>query len=651
MRNRKMDKGTYIWLIAVTAACLAIALSTRPQNEISSFADDSYEKRLSAVETQQAQVNNLFRQWDSALNEYLAQTTPAAPVLTVSPTSIPTPSTTPTPTQTPTRTMSPSTTPTAAFTPTPTPTIMPPGPTPTRWPTPIGEKPLLAPYLFAMLDWNNTDFASATPYLGTLGGWWTFRWDEKSNPAPGVYNFTEIDRYIETAANMPMAPLNGQVWPKQVGIAVQVYEFADKVDHWGEIYAPPWANVPTDCFDPDGSGPCKPFCTPKFQDKTWWPKFDAFIRALGAHLKQYNNVAFVIIATGVGTEGQQRINVGSCGYGTNEGSFDEWCTHLQSVYAEAMYPIPTFIQPSIHGLGGASNVAKAVGSQAGVKFNGTMADHPSAIQRVDGVLVGGAIGFALLNWQNIPVAFEPRSQPGIYGSYWLLMRTLSAHPWMMDWQIESLLDLYEASKLVAFPGYDTLLDFARQHIAWRTVQYTQDVWIVLYTTSYTDICWVGSVDGKKYCFGPDYEDWGYWMRRIVAPGYTAVGIPNERMALELPPAAWYNTIYGAGSCRRTDQASGNTGMAFDVDDAWPVKDQYTLYVTLADVGTDTFGVRYRCPNGKEELITFRKTGTGKWQTYVIPLAARFDNSIGPGADFVLDCLGDGNEYVHRIFIR
>nr|MBC7245298.1 hypothetical protein [Chloroflexota bacterium] len=133
---------------------------------------------------------------------------------------------------------------------------------------------------------------------------------------------------------------------------------------------------------------------------------------------------------------------------------------------------------------------------------------------------------------------------------------------------------------------------------------------------------------------------------------------------ELPSEA-RSHIYAWHSTRRTDQATGNPYMSFDVDDRYPYAGHvpkaaggpvsWTITVTLVNQGTDTFSLEYRDYYGNlVERRVSKGAGLGPLNTWVDYTwkvnDAYFANGLLGGMDFRIDCNNDGNEYIHRLIV-
>lgn len=545
----------------------------------------------------------------------------------------------------------------------------------------------LPPVIFVMLDWMNGDWGNPNYYLryinhwgdweevrghpewGAMGGWKAFTWDEL-NPQKGVYDWTQVDKYILDAQEMRVTLPDGSVVAKPVGIAVQTWTSHETETQIGINRTPIWVASQgggsiTSCYDPDGpSGPCKPQCTPNFGNTVWQYWFDQFILAMGRRYDNnpdFYNLSFVLIATGFDDETNERKNVMGCTYYTsNSLTFDNWVKHVMETHNLAFPNTPQFVQATLHSLPMCSEHAASFPSRmTGVKNNGLAIDFVGNEVRYDGVLVGGLLGFSQLYYEQIPTGYEPGIAPPVRGTYWMFIEGLSAHPYMFDIQYPILDATYQAQVQTGFP----IMDFVRNHLG-KTVEDTPDVWIVLRETTQSDTCWRGSADGIYKCYMPHHGDFEYWLyRRDTPPGSRTVALTGDARN-ELPTLA-RDHVYAWHSTRRTDQGSGNPYMSFDVDDRYPYAGHvpkaaggpvsWTITVTLVNQGTDTFSLEYLDYYG--HLVERRVTkgaalGTvGGWVDYVFRVDdAYFANGLPGGIDFRIDCNNDGNEYIHRLIV-
>jgi hypothetical protein len=561
----------------------------------------------------------------------------------------------------------------------------------------------LPPVIFVMLDFVNGDWGnpnyyetyiddngnlaevSGHPEYGALGGWNPFLWDHV-NPYQGVYNWTAMDQYILDAQQMQVKLPDGSIIAKPVGIEVQTWTLDWASGVIGVNHTPGWVGEQTSdpittCYDPDGpSGPCLPMCTPNFANATWQDWFDRFIMAMGSHYDnnpQFYNLAWINISTGVDDETNERKNMahptipGSyCEYFTeNSQAFSTWVGRVQTTYNLAFPNTPQFIQSTLHGIHwDMARAASFSSKMSGVKVNGWDVDLTNAEIHYDGVLIGGVMGASQLFFEKIPTGLEPAGAPGVQGAYWAFMEALSVHAYLLDIQLPNIADAYQTEQLTGFP----IMNFTRQHLG-KQVENTPDVWIVLRETTKTDDCWDAS-DGIRKCYGPHKGDYSYWLyRNDQASGSHTVALVGDAAYNELPTAARSHIYSGFNngdndfrSLRRTDQATSNPYMSFDIGDHYPYAGQvpkaaggpvsWTITMTLLNSGSDTLSLEYmNYYNQQVERRITKGSGLGAlntWVDYVWHIDdAFFDNQLPGGTDLRIDCNNDGNEYIHRLIVR
>jgi len=119
------------------------------------------------------------------------------------------------------------------------------------------------------------------------------------------------------------------------------------------------------------------------------------------------------------------------------------------------------------------------------------------------------------------------------------------------------------------------------------------------------------------------------------------------------PQDWTGEGKEAYIVRRTDQTTGNPYMWFQIDNQYI--DGSAVYharitVKYFDIGTDTWSLKYDSTTGQKVADTIiTKTGTRQLKDAVFTVTdARFNNGLTGGADFVLDCNNDGDEWVHMV---
>lgn len=149
----------------------------------------------------------------------------------------------------------------------------------------------------------------------------------------------------------------------------------------------------------------------------------------------------------------------------------------------------------------------------------------------------------------------------------------------------------------------------------------------------------GYIGGVRYTSSGDIigttDDYLYQTMRIVISGAPALG----------------------RFCRRTDQATGNTRMRFDIDNNYMYYGSFTtatITVTYFSSGTDRWELRYDAIGDLDKVAVpvgsanpwVQKDNSGVWKRAVFYLTdARFANGQPGSTDFSINCLNDGNEWI------
>ncbi|NLE76317.1 MAG: hypothetical protein GX605_06140, partial [Chloroflexi bacterium] len=230
----------------------------------------------------------------------LASCTPAAP--TPAPTATPLP-----PTATP---LPPTATPTGTATALPL-------ERPPATPAPVETVAVLASpapgslsVLYAMSDSGNTDWRSLNPAFGPVGSAVRVLW-EQIHPAPGKFDWSRIDRYLETAASQRVRLRSGEETAKPLLLSVGIYSaWAPNWAYNHYDHAPQWVyqglKQPTlggrhvgYLLEPEG---CTPTSAPLYDNEQYLQALRQMILALG---QRYNNdprLTGVLIANGIDDE-------------------------------------------------------------------------------------------------------------------------------------------------------------------------------------------------------------------------------------------------------------------------------------------------------------------------------------------------------------
>jgi hypothetical protein len=198
-----------------------------------------------------------------------------------------------------------------------------------------------------------------------------------------------------------------------------------------------------------------------------------------------------------------------------------------------------------------------------------------------------------------------------------------------------------------------------------TLQDTPYVWIALRETEHFPP--LGSVGGKP-------GDWEFWLYRpgtfgnersdTILGNYTIIveqaDLPGGTLwPHEIPAQSW--------KARRTDQASGNYYMSFDVDDGYPYAGRkpmselggdvaWEVRITLVNQGYDSLSLEYKDWAGNLRSVPVSKGPSlgpaNEWVTYSwIVTDAHFDNNMPGATDFRINCNDDGDEIIHMLVVK
>lgn len=519
----------------------------------------------------------------------------------------------------------------------------------------------IVPILYEMHDYQNNDYRQLNPEWGPLGSWMWWTW-ARIEPQPGVYNWAVIDSYLETAAQQRVELADGRLIPKPVALSIEVYPDLgqDGTPAWVYDRFLPAAPRLGDkrvgwIVDPDGeTGICKPLGTPRWGDDTWEQRYDDFVMALGARYDQDPRVNSVWIATGLYGETIEEKTIEGCRYVFGRGaSLSNWVLHVMESYRTAFPTKPLFIINS----GGwgirkdSAALAATMDPPIGLKLNVLAPDLADSYGYKS--LAGGG-KFEIVNQYSdtLPIAFEHAFLSRPPQTYWSIMNGLAHRATLMDFDHPDMFNVIRAMDPI-FP----LWSFIDAHLG-RTAETTPDVWILLRETHHPASRYDGWASGE-------YGDWDFYLTRPEGiPENKTVAI-TDTLAAELPAPA-KSHIYGYHSTRRTDQATGNRYMSFDMDNDYPHWGRMPI-----QAGGDT-GYRVQIVllnRGQDELALEYKNAAGEWTSRVIKKGPAlgpvddwvtvewavtdgyFHDNLPGGTDLRLDCRNDGDEVIHRVLVE
>ncbi len=469
--------------------------------------------------------------------------------------------------------------------------------------------------------------APAYPYLRGTHRAWGWR---QVHPAPGVFNWRWVERWVSEAAAAGL--------PVALGINTYdgYYDGGDWTPRWVyDLY--PDARIVCD----DG------WTIPKYWHDGWLAALEAMVADFARQFDGDPRVAWVEIGVGVYGETapvshnfRYRTCVEQAGL-----TPDLWVrtvNRIVDIYVRHFRYTPLFLQmaPAFQKWWERREFTNYAASRGvGLKHNGLQVDMGVSVFGPcpeAGSQCESGVTELMRRWgDQRPIAWEgdPRILPPT--------NPLDPdHPeWAVYWQILNALDkhsdyiLYNRW-LAQHPALADLFTWANAYLG-RTVYDAPSAWVALRETR---------LEAARY---PQRGNYTYWLyQNDAAPGGRTVPVWD----VGPPPQGMY--------ARRTDEASGNRYMYFDVDDRYIFDGNVrgvAVKVTYLDQGTDTWALEYDARDRVSALAgVVQKTNTGTWRVATFVLSdARFANRLPgggehPGSDFRIDSRGDGDEVVHFV---
>lgn len=216
------------------------------------------------------------------------------------------------------------------------------------------------------------------------------------------------------------------------------------------------------------------------------------------------------------------------------------------------------------------------------------------------------------------------------------------------------------------------------------------VWVAMRDHVFPACYWLAQQDCESSTFWPPLGNAVFFL-------YQDDAVPGGRTIPETSLDSWGNRVPAMGLCpagsagpagypcypnahnpslpnyvreglmiRRTDQASSNPYMFFDVDDRYIYDGANSVEITVTywDHGTDKFRLQYDSTTGPKYArpadsanAWVQKQGSNQFRKVTFQLTdARFANKLTGNMDFVLDSrdetgANDGNEWIHFVDVR
>lgn len=453
-------------------------------------------------------------------------------------------------------------------------------------------RPTPAPALYWMYNWENSDPAQF-PQYGPFGSYHFIPWNQLGEDN----GFPALRAYLDTASKQRIT-LNGVPMPKPVLIVI--YFYASGTTYADYTPASIQARIGGSyILAPPG---LPPQVAPRYNNPIWQAAFRHMVEQLGTAFDNDPRVSGIIIATGLDAE-------------TNYTKGDAYAAELQKVapmnqfqafirsasewYAAAFPHKPLWLQGFPQG-----GVDYALSLGIGIKHEGFGTDTGGWAYKSNAEWTGNAQVFA--QRPNASRAYESGWNRfflgGAAGTYWMFLSMLGAgSPGFIDVHSDHFLSIAENPWLGPW---------VTEHIG-VTLDTTPSVFVALRGVQ------AGMAKEANSCqVSGEYRNYSLGLYQVETVGARTVPV----YAADLPLAA-RGMIYTnpnvqpspAVTARRTDRASGNTAMVFDVDGAFAAGlTSVTLRLVYLDAGTDPFTVQYQDSSGGIQSLTVPRAGTGRW---------------------------------------
>jgi hypothetical protein len=468
---------------------------------------------------------------------------------------------------------------------------------------------------------------------------------------------------------------------------------------------------------------------PKYWDPAYQNLYNQFVSALGARYRNDERLEFVAIGTGMygETKGTDSVDRPATIAGGLPDS-NAWITTVNQItemYRNAFSiggtPRKVLLlqnAPFQYGVVERKNFSEFAGNRnVGLSFNGLYFDWNGAVSVIHpnaGNYYGlGAYDPTLLFTNRVPTGFETYSY--MVGDrvalgqgyafavgnnkadafYWAVLNALDKHVdyirmsnyngWYLGANDQPVRD-YTDIMLWAKPYFGATLDR-------NSPRFTPSVWAAM-REHMTPTCFWSRAVCEFSSNWPPLGNFQFWLyQKDSAPGGRTVpqthvqfvqtsAQGNRRPDLGLcPPTSsgpiGYPCYTSANNpdlpqvreafvIRRTDQATGNDFMYFDVDAGYMFDGNYTADITVTywDRGTDEFRLLYDSTSGPKYArikgtnnTALAKQNSNQFRKVVFYVDdARFADSLSGGTDFAIDSRSasgarDGNEWIHFVDVR
>ena len=474
-------------------------------------------------------------------------------------------------------------------------------------------RPGYRPGIYVFYDWSNLDPSTAP----ITGGHMAFEW-KRIEVAPGQYDWSIVDRWLAKEASLD----------KPAALGFLSYN----------AYCCGGDEVPPFLYrqHPDMRVICEDsWSIPKYWSPSYLAELEKFIMEAGKRYDGDPRISFIEIDVGIYGETKPADNAHKKCLQQAGLTSDLWAqtvNRIVDIHRRAFANTPLILQyaPFFDSMAERREVTDYAASRGvGLKHNGLRPDLDSAIIDRPGYFLEGAGQYdpMLKWWQQVPIgweSYEAQYMTGPTNTMWGIFNGLDKHA-----------DYFVFSRdLVTSPDREKMLRFALAHLG-KTVDNSPSAWVAMRET---ELKWY-----------PQWGNYDFFMEQNDdVPGGRTVPLWNVSSA----PEGRY--------ARRTDVATGNPAMYFDIQDdyLYNIRERVRLNITYYDVGTDRFEVRYDAWSDPNKLAgVVQKTNTGQWKTVSWTLTdARFANrqpggGEHPGSDFHIHALDQHDETIHLVQVE
>ena len=511
--------------------------------------------------------------------------------------------------------------------------------------------------MFKTWDTGNTNFGSACPNCGPIGGIFFVDW-RRINPASGSVDTGLIENFLNQAKEMQTAPFpDGRRIAKPVLVEISFLRAADGDLTPGWVYQSGASQQEVNC-----SGTV--YKIPPYSNSAWKNAYFNLIKALGDHFEgvksQYPNLAGFIIATGFDDEAYPVISW--CRPEAILSGYRLFLKDLALAASQAFKTIPVYLQsggedfnPLIteeaakYHIGAKSNTLSPCCEHCCFSWVGP--SYQTILGNPDYATTSLAHSAVLktneaVSWAMEDARFWCYDCP--WETYYQWLIPLWLHADWIDWR-----DIKVFQKMAAaYPSF--VRDFVPNYLG-KTKANTPGAWIgfrdvhdpTIYPTGGRPkeiVCWQGSTGAA--CHSHKISDLDFYLRRVGVDESKAVFRENF-------PGPAQNQPYGFGRALDAGKL-----MSLKIDNGvWFKNNTQDLYlkVILLNSGSGSLEISFKKSNGQTYKEIFSKGsnlgGTDQFVEVVRNVGQiKFDGSFSGGGDILISTIGD-QSIIHLVEIR